>query len=130
MEDGDLEHVRMLLRGSADVEEKFNGWSPLMKAAEEGHVQIIRELLNKRADIKVTNKKWRGALSFAAAPSNNKRTNLNALWVLLEAGADCTHKDEAGYAAEMRARLAGRTAALDVFNKFNNSRCPRPGARS
>ena len=56
VENGNLAHVRMLLDDNVDVEEKFDGWSPLMKAAEEGHVQIIRELLNKRADMNMTNK--------------------------------------------------------------------------
>ena len=128
VEDGDVAHVRMLLQRSVDVEEKFNGWSPLMKAAEEGHVQIIRELLNKRADVNVTNRKGRGPLSFAAAPSNNKLNNLDALLVLLEAGADCTHTDEAGCTAEERAILERRKAASTVFKKFKNIRCQRRGA--
>ena len=109
----------MLLQGSVDVEEKFNGWSPLMKAAEEGHMQIIRELVSKRANLEVTNKKGRGPLSFAAAPSMKRQVSLEALRLLLEAGADPTRMDEGGYTAKERAMMEKRHDAVAVFDEFD-----------
>ena len=118
VEDGSLENVCVLLQGGADVEEKFRGWSPLMKAAEEGHTEIIRELLKQRANLEVTNKKGRGPLSFAAAPSMKRRANLDALRLLLEAGADRTRTDEGGYTAKERAMMEKRDDVVAVFDEF------------
>ena len=118
VEEGSLENVRRLLQGGADVEEKFRGWSPLMKAAEEGHTEIIRELLKQRANLEVTNKKGRGALSFAAAPSMKRPTKLDALRLLLEAGADRTRTDDEGNTAKKRAMMEKRDDVVAVFAKF------------
>ena len=52
-----------------DPDEKLQGGSSFMKAAEEGHTEITRLIIDKGVDMEVTNRKGRAALSFAAAPS-------------------------------------------------------------
>ena len=69
VEANDFNLVRDLLEEGHDVEEKHLGWTPLMKAAEDNHVEIMIELIWKGADIDETNPKGRTALSFAACPS-------------------------------------------------------------
>ena len=64
------------LNEDRDPEERYSGWTPLMKASEEGLVEIMRLLLKKSVDVEAKNKKGRSALSFAAAPSINGSTTV------------------------------------------------------
>ncbi|KAG9398941.1 Ankyrin repeat domain-containing protein 39 [Aphanomyces cochlioides] len=55
--DGDLEAVRTLLKDGADV--NFNdkmGSTPLKQASQNGHVDIVKELLSHGASIDAPNK--------------------------------------------------------------------------
>ena len=67
-----------------------------MKAAEEGHVGMLQALLMRGARLEEGNRKWRTALSFAAAPSQPRPSHPNAFRVLLQAGADLQVKDKTG----------------------------------
>ena len=81
-------------------------------------------LLRKSVDVEAKNKKGRSALSFAAAPSMNgstaRPTRPQAIWLLLEHGADPTSKDERGKTAEERAAAEKRAEAVLVFVEFEN----------
>ena len=101
-----------------DIEEKYDGWSPLMKASEEGHVVIQRLLIEHNADLEVTNRKGRSALSFAAAPSNQRPTPVESLRVLLDSGADIVRKDMFGQTAKERAQREKRTEATKVLKEY------------
>ena len=122
---GDIELVRQLLRASVDIECRYEGWTPLMKAAEMGHVIIIEALLERSADIDARNRKGRTALSFAAAPSMDgtakRPAALDALRLLLQRGADHTYQDVRGFTAEDHARVEKRDDALAVFSEFGFS---------
>ena len=61
--------VDSCLRQGSHIEQTFRAWSPLMKAAESGFVEIIDRLLEERANLEVRNKTGRTALSFAVDPS-------------------------------------------------------------
>ena len=54
-ENGQFDQVAKLIAGGCNLEEKWKGWSPLMKAAEEGHAQIVSLLIDKRADLSAAN---------------------------------------------------------------------------
>lgn len=73
IENKDVGAVNTLLAQGKDPEERFEGWTPLMKASEEGAVEVMRMLLAKNVDYEASNKKGRTALSFAAAPSYNSK---------------------------------------------------------
>lgn len=127
VEEGDEVGVRRLLNEEGkDAEEKYQGWSPLMKAAEEGHAEIAKLLLDKGADMEVTNRKGRGALSFAAAPSMNGKvkrpTPTETLKLLLERGADTSRKDDDGMTAKQRAMKEKRDDAVAIFEEFEQYR--------
>ena len=62
IEAGDDASVADLLHQGADAEERYKGWTPLMKAAEEDHVDIARMLLDASVDINAVNKKGRTAV--------------------------------------------------------------------
>ena len=120
VERSDILAVQRLVTEGVDLEEKFEGWTPLMKAAEEGLVDIARLLLENKADMEATNKKGRTALSFAAAPSMNgtkpRATAVEVLRLLLTSGADAAKQDDRGMTARARAEKEKREDALAVFD--------------
>ena len=121
--DGDAVRVQDLLVSGCDPEERFCGWTPLMKAAEDNRVDIVQMLLNVGADMNAVNNKGRSALSFAAAPSDDdmqrRETSSAVLRLLLESGADATLQDWSCCTARVRALKEGRSDALRIFNEFN-----------
>ena len=114
--------VQQLLAAGKDPEEKFEGWTPLMKASEEGSVDIVKMFLEKGVDVEASNKKGRTALSFAAAPSNNgstrRSTPTEVLRVLLQHGADTKRADVRGMTPKDHAVLMKRNDALAIFEEF------------
>ena len=119
---GDAAKVQELLAQGKDPEEVFEGWSPLMKASEEGNEEVMKMLLEKRVDVDVANRKGRTALSFAAAPSHRdgtpRPTAVAAIRLLLQSGADATKKDKTGATAKDRAEREKRHDAKAVFEEF------------
>ena len=121
IERSDAVAVGRLLQSGADTEEKFEGWSPLMKASEEGSVEIVQMLLEKKVDMEASNKNGRTALSFAAAPSmmngrTPRKTPVDVLRLLLQNGADAARKDKRGMNPRANATKAKREDALKVFD--------------
>ena len=114
--------VQQLLAQGKDPEERFEGWTPFMKAAEEGAVEAMRMLLDKKADIEASNRKGRTALSFAAAPSNDGKTRrptpVSCLRLLLESGADAKRKDGRGISPKDYAMKDKRDDAIAVLEEF------------
>ena len=99
IERGNEDAVETLINEDADIEEKHLGWILLMKTQ--------------------TNRKIRTALSFAAAPSMNRRTACRTLKLLLESGAEDTEDDQ-GLTAKDRARKEQRLDAVAIFEDFGN----------
>jgi len=125
VEEGDTVAVEQLLEAGKDPEECHQGWTPLMKAAEEDNDEICRILLQRDVQVEAENRKGRTALSFAAAPSFNfvaehdRPTALKSLRVLLEAGADVHHKDKTGRNARDYATKSRRDDAIALFDEFD-----------
>ena len=82
VEQGDFSLVSRLIANGYDIEQRFQGWSPLMKAAEENETRILQELLQQKADLEVKNRKGRTVLSFAACPSMRRNTTCDTLRML------------------------------------------------
>jgi len=118
VESGDLASVQKLLQSGVNVNESHKAWTPIMKAAEEGHVEIAQLLLDNSCSLEAVNKTGRTALSFAATPSMGRTACLPVLQLLLEAGANVDHKDSRGETARARAVRDGyrqSVAAIDAF---------------
>ena len=90
----------------------------MMKAAEEGHTEILKMLSGRRANLEVTNRKGRGALSFAAAPSMGRPTPTAALELLLEAKADMHRVDADGMTAKGAAMREKRGEAVTILKRY------------
>lgn len=91
-ERGDASRALQLINQGNDVNESYHGWTPLMKAAEEDHLEVVTILVNNGANVEAANKKGRSALSFAAAPSDltdrtKRPTAVRALEFLLDCKA-------------------------------------------
>ncbi|XP_004073988.1 histone-lysine N-methyltransferase EHMT2 [Oryzias latipes] len=65
---GNLEIVNMLLEtGQVDINAQDNGgWTPIIWAAEHKHVEVIKALLNRGADVSITDKEMNVCLHWAA----------------------------------------------------------------
>uniref|UniRef100_A0A8D3CDB0 Histone-lysine N-methyltransferase EHMT2-like n=1 Tax=Scophthalmus maximus TaxID=52904 RepID=A0A8D3CDB0_SCOMX len=69
---GNLEIVRMLLEtGQVDVNaQDSGGWTPIIWAAEHKHVDVIKTLLNRGADVTISDKELNVCLHWAAYAGN------------------------------------------------------------
>jgi hypothetical protein len=121
VETGDRAGTHLLLSQGCHPDETHKLWTPLMKAAEEGHVDIALMLLGHGADVNAKNTKGRDALSFAAAPSMNRDTtdaHVAMLRLLVDWGADPRRKDGRGRSAKDMARQEGRRRIVDVMDEL------------
>jgi len=118
VEQDSLMSVRDILTWCTDVDETFNGWTSLMKAAEAGYVDIMGELLRAGADIEATNNRGRSVLSLAAAPSMGRPTSIAALKLLLVSRADPSRMDSFGHTAQSRARQERRLEAVEILRSY------------
>ena len=92
---------------SINVDLTYKLWTPLMKAAENGDVEMVSLLLCHSADVNAVNRKGRDAFSFAAAPSMKRASTKNhccVLRLLVERGADPLRTDASGKTAKERAK--------------------------
>ena len=118
VENGDVALVQKLLQNGASVNDTYKAWTPVMKAAEEGYIEVTQMLLARRCNLEAVNKTGRTALSFTAAPSMGRQPNPTVLQILLQAGANIDHKDVRGETAKSRAIRDGHhasAAAIDAF---------------
>ncbi|XP_037549233.1 histone-lysine N-methyltransferase EHMT2 [Nematolebias whitei] len=69
---GNLEIVKMLLEtGQVDVNaQDSGGWTPIIWAAEHKHVEVIKTLLNRGADVTINDKELNVCLHWAAYAGN------------------------------------------------------------
>ena len=89
---GDLESVKLLGERGAQVNRR--GWAPLHYAASAGHLATIEFLLEQHAYIDAESPNRTTPLMMAA-----RQKHTNAVQLLVDAGADPTVRNEAGYTA-------------------------------
>lgn len=100
---GDMESARLLLQRGAEVNRP--GWTPLHYAAAGGHVPMIELLLEAHAYIDAQSPNRTTPLMMAA-----RQKHTNAVRKLIEAGADPTPRNEAGYGAAQYMEAHGEKA--------------------
>ena len=89
---GDLDSARVLVERGAQVNRP--GWAPLHYAAAAGHLPTIEFLLGENAYIDAESPNRTTPLMMAA-----RHKHTNAVQLLVDAGADPTLRNEAGYTA-------------------------------
>lgn len=115
---GHLDVCRLLIARDADVNKP--GWTPLHYAATGGHVAIIRLLLDHHAYIDAASPNGTTPLMMAAMYGT-----LDALRLLLEAGADPTLKNIQGLNAIAFARKVQREEAALLVAAAVRGRKPK-----
>lgn len=69
---GDIEVVKKFVEYGADVNQSYNGMTPLMVAARYNNVEMVKYLLSKGATITAKNEQGMTALKYAEASKANE----------------------------------------------------------
>lgn len=110
---GFLEVADFLLKAGADLE--LGASTPLMEAAQEGHLELVRYLLEfHHANVNAQTQTGDTALTYAC---ENGHTEVAAL--LLHYGADLEHESEGGRTPLMKACRAGHTYTVQFLISKN-----------
>ena len=115
---GHLEIARKLIARDADVNK--TGWAPLHYAATNGHVPVIRLLLDHHAYIDAESPNGTTPLMMAAHYGSPEAVKL-----LLEAGADSALKNKLGLTALDFAQRANRSDAAGLIAAFVRGKQPK-----
>jgi ankyrin repeat protein len=115
----DLDMVRIMIEGGANVQAKtgFDNGSALITAAQLGQVEIVRALIEAKADIDHPNARGWTALTTAVVAGTGGKDHLAIVEALVKAGADGDIKDRAGLKAIDYARRRGYTDMVPILEK-------------
>jgi ankyrin repeat protein len=103
---GQLDLVQYLIGRKAEVNK--TGWTPLHFAAANGHVAVIRLLLESHAYIDAESPNGTTPLMMAA-----RQSHPTAVQLLLDEGADPTPRNQGGIDAAAYAKAAGNPALAE-----------------
>uniref|UniRef100_A0A8C7QX56 Ankyrin repeat and KH domain containing 1 n=1 Tax=Oncorhynchus mykiss TaxID=8022 RepID=A0A8C7QX56_ONCMY len=105
---GFLEVADFLIKAGADIE--LGCSTPLMEAAQEGHLELVKYLLTAGANVHATTATGDTALTYAC---ENGHTDVAD--VLLQTGADLEHESEGGRTPLMKAARAGHLCTVQFL---------------
>lgn len=103
-----LEVAEYLIKAGADIEAGAN--TPLMEAAQEGHIELVRHLISAGANVNAVTTSGETALMYAC---ENGHTNVAE--TLIDAGADLEHEAEGGRTPVMKAARAGHLCTVQFL---------------
>ncbi|BES92174.1 multiple ankyrin repeats single kh domain [Nesidiocoris tenuis] len=109
---GFLEVANFLIKNGAEIE--LGASTPLMEAAQEGHLELVRYLLEANADVNAQTQTGDTALTYAC---ENGHTEVAKL--LLQYGADMEHESEGGRTPLMKACRAGHLCTVKFLLSQN-----------
>ncbi|XP_063908779.1 ankyrin repeat domain-containing protein 17 isoform X5 [Zophobas morio] len=105
---GFTEVADILLKGGADIE--LGASTPLMEAAQEGHLDLVKFLLENDANVHAQTQTGDTALTYAC---ENGHTDVADY--LLQYGADLEHESEGGRTPLMKACRAGHLCTVQFL---------------
>ena len=97
-----VEAARKVIAQGADVNARDHGQTPLMRAAQNGHIRVIGVLLEHGAHVNAQDDDGRTALMIAAGASDPAMVRL-----LLDRGAKVNIKDQDGFTAWTGSEIPG-----------------------
>jgi ankyrin repeat protein len=100
--------VQRLVRAGAAVTRK--GWSPIGYAAFQGHLEVVRFLLDSGADVDARAPNQATPLMFAA-----RNGHIEVARLLIERGADVDLKSDTGASAMVWAAERGNTDIMELI---------------
>jgi hypothetical protein len=114
--DGGLEMLLLTLANGGDVHslDSYNG-TGLIRAADRGHVDIIRELLKTDIKIDHVNRLGWTALLEAIILGDGGERHTEVVRLLVDAGADVNLADSAGVTPLAHARQRGFDAIIQIL---------------
>lgn len=115
---GELKLCELLIKKGADVNKP--GWAPLHYAATNGHVEVIKLLLDENAYIDAASPNGTTPLMMAARYGTE-----SAVKELLQAGADPMLKNDQGLTAVDFANAASRTTSATLITNSMRERQPK-----
>ncbi|QEN07488.1 ankyrin repeat domain-containing protein [Oceanispirochaeta crateris] len=94
--------VKILFEAGADINQvsKDRNNTPLMDAASEGHVELVRFFIDNGAELEIKSKSGQTALVLASGNGQ-----IDCAEILINAGANCDEKDSMGLSARKYAQL-------------------------
>ncbi len=111
---GFLDVADFLIKAGADIEAGAS--TPLMEAAQEGHLELVKYLLENKATVNAQTTTFDTALTYAC---ENGHTDVADL--LLKFGAELEHESEGGRTPLMKAARAGHYCTVKfLINKGAN----------
>ncbi|XP_076083709.1 uncharacterized protein LOC143054574 [Mytilus galloprovincialis] len=115
-EKGRVEELKLCLANGANIDYQVGGYTALMEAASEGHVEVCQLLLENRCNKDITNDGGWTALMFAASGGHVEVSRL-----LLENRCNKDITNDTGYTALMLAAMYGHVevSRLLLENKCN-----------
>nr|XP_042905187.1 ankyrin repeat and KH domain-containing protein 1 isoform X1 [Parasteatoda tepidariorum] len=105
---GFLDVADFLIKASADIE--LGASTPLMEAAQEGHIELVRYLITAGANVNATTATGDTALTYAC---ENGHTDVADM--LLQAHAKLEHESEGGRTPLMKAARAGHLCTVQFL---------------
>ncbi|XP_017781821.1 PREDICTED: ankyrin repeat domain-containing protein 17-like isoform X2 [Nicrophorus vespilloides] len=105
---GFTEVADFLIKAGADIE--LGASTPLMEAAQEGHLELVKYLLENSANVHAQTQTGDTALTYAC---ENGHTDVADL--LLQYGADLEHESEGGRTPLMKACRAGHLCTVQFL---------------
>ena len=117
---GQQDLVTKLIARDADINKP--GWAPLHYAATNGHVAIMKQLLDNHAFIDAQSPNGSTPLMMAAMYGSTA-----AVQLLLDEGADTQMKNDQGMTATDFAQRAGRSEAVGLLSKAVRAQRPSDG---
>ncbi|XP_035883522.1 kinase D-interacting substrate of 220 kDa isoform X2 [Phyllostomus discolor] len=111
VEEENIPALKALLEKCKDVDERNEcGQTPLMIAAEQGSLEIVKELVKNGANCNLEDLD-----NWTALISASKEGHVHVVEELLRCGADVEHRDMGGWTALMWACYKGRTEVVELL---------------
>ncbi|MBL8444533.1 MAG: ankyrin repeat domain-containing protein [Zoogloeaceae bacterium] len=107
---GDIEMVNLLLEAGAEF--NHDGWTPLIYAAFEGHIELVERFLTLGANVNALAPNGSNALMFAA-----RNGHMPVVVRLLKTDINLEQQNDRGFTAETWALSNKNTDIADLINK-------------